>query len=176
MKSTWIKIVVHLASKPSGPAPEEIAIKWTEAFEDRFRVSHLYFANYRSQYGSHFEISALTGADPGKIRTFFKRCISVTGVDVQSRDDGSLAHAAAYQMLKLLPPRGEKLRIDAALGDVLHWTMNMYGYDYLDEVWFCNQHAAFVLGHLINSSNPSAVEEKASPTQRPKSTTTNPPK
>lgn len=145
----WLKIIVVL--KNEAPS-REIAWEWVQKFEHEFGVKYLYFARYQDLLKSSFEVSADTSASEDRIKRFFRRCRDVTGVKVENRGTGSMAHAIAYQAMKHIKPMEEEGVGDREFLDVIHWMNNMRGHDYMREIRFYNWAALSFSDMLVRNN------------------------
>jgi hypothetical protein len=127
----WLKIILHLRLDMVDYKQRIAAI--VLQFEREFGVKHLYYARYTTLESSTVEIAAETYVARESIRKFFLAIKDVRAAVVETRDTGSYAHAYAYQAVKRLPPYEKDLAEDDAFLDLIHWTANQRGLDYIRE-------------------------------------------
>lgn len=132
-KKRWVKIICTLAPTLNEQGRKAIAKGWTESFEIKFHVEHLYYARYTDLTASRFEISAQVAATDKQIEKYFKAASGIKKVKIELRGTGSLAHAYAYQAVKHLKAFDVDAPNDNDFLDVVHWMTNMRGLDYARE-------------------------------------------
>jgi hypothetical protein len=149
----WLKIKIHF----NLDTPVALAREVVYTFERKFQVKQMYYAYYQ-RLTNIIEVSALTAATKSKIVRHLKRCSLVRTVEVEERGSGSLAHAHAYQMIKAIYAKDADP--EEQLRDTLHWSLNMFGKGYFDELAYHGREAAS-LAEFLRSENNRAIEENA---------------
>jgi len=138
-KSSWVRVVIPVWGLDWS---ELSLIAWeiTDRLWSETQVP-MYFAHY-SEPGGYCRVEIKVKLDwtvqkfQGYMQDFGRMEIDVPNVKV-SGIDGSDAHAQAYLLARQLRGKGEPLT-----KDVLHWTMNMTGYSYAQEIRLMGQQVA----------------------------------
>jgi hypothetical protein len=141
-KSGWRKVIVHLAV---AEWKEFDCAVWTMV-DDAADMLHapLFFSRYSdAASGQRVEIQIQTDQPDEKLWTFFTAYgPHVLKVEFAATD-GSDVYAAAYALSRKLRGKGEPLT-----KDVLHFTLNMTGYSYAQEVRLLAEEVAAMAANM----------------------------
>jgi len=152
-KKRWVKIICNLSPKLNEQGRRAIAKGWTESFEIKFHVEHLYYARYTDLTASRFEISAQATATDKQIEKYFKSASGISKVKIELRGTGSLAHAYAYQAVKHMKAFDVDAPNDSDFLDVVHWMCNQRGLDYAREARLFTYRSLDLLHSIAHSQD-----------------------
>ncbi len=152
---TWYKVSVFIEPRLN---LAKIGLELVCDFETRFSIKQLYFSRYVDNIKNSMEISCATEATPRQIKAYWNSKHYVLAVTVENRGSGSLAHAYAYQAVKLMPVFENKDDHEgwSQFLDVIHWMCNMNGYDYYREIRFY-AFGAYSFSNQITRSHDEAM-------------------
>lgn len=152
-KRRWVKIICHFSPKLNEQGRRTIAKGWTESFEIKFHVEHLYYARYSDLTAARFEVSAQVAATDKQIEKYFNTAAGISKVKIELRGTGSLAHAYAYQAVKHMKAFDVDAPNDNDFLDVVHWMCNQRGLDYAREARLMAYRAFEVIHGVANSQD-----------------------
>lgn len=148
-RSGWVQVIIPVWgldwSELSLLAWEITDRLWSET------GAPMYFARY-SEPGGFCRIEIKVKLDwsaqrfQGYMQDVGREEIDMPGLRVKDID-GSPAHAQAYLLSRLLRGKGEALT-----KDVLHWTLNMTGYSYAQEIRIMGEQVAHMADNLEKST------------------------
>lgn len=139
-KSNWRKVVVHL----QGLEQHDLQLCGWDMTDSLWGETKapMFFAHYCDPAGNaRVEIKVELDWSVTQFELFFRSvrwwsAQYVHSVSVEPFNE-SPAHAQAYLLARLLRGKGEPLT-----KDVLHWTLNMTGYSYAQEIKLLAEHVA----------------------------------
>jgi len=145
-KSAWKKIVVELA----GLEQHDLHLCGRDMTDELWKETKapMFFAHYSNPNGHAWvEIKTELDWDATRIDLFFRStrfwsAQFIQNVAVTSFNE-SPAHALAYLLSRELRGKGEVFT-----KDVLHWTLNMTGYSYAQEIKLLAEHVAHIAGNI----------------------------
>lgn len=163
-KRRWVKITCQLAPTLNEQGRKAIARGWTESFEIKFHVEHLYYARYTDLHSARFEVSAMVAATDGQIEKYFKTASGIKKVKIELRGTGSLAHAYAYQAVKHMKSFDADAPTDDDMLDVMHWMCNQRGLDYAREARLFSYRSSCLAHALaLNQDNIMRIASRLQP-------------
>lgn len=116
---------------------------------DKGFATKLYYARYLSNEARRVEFKLYPMVQDHELEHHLLQKPDVTEVTVEPFD-GSDTYAEAFAMARLLRGQGNK-----QAGDVVHWMLNMAGYNYIQEVEFYAQSTTVIAG-ILNQLDPHA--------------------
>ena len=140
VKSPWRKVILYVGGKDWADFD---TFAW-DAADRLWQVEQapMYYARYSDLAGNErVEIQVKTDWTPGQFQSFFED-MDVNRIEVKACE-GSPAHAAAYLLARELKGKGEPL-----MKDVMHWTFNMAGYSYMQEIRLLGEEVAAMAANL----------------------------
>jgi len=140
-KSAWKRVTIRLWGLDDQHGLHTCGWDFTDRLWEATKAP-MFFAHYSSPNGqASVEIKVELDWTTAKFKEFFDGP-STSSVVVEPFN-GSPAHAQAYLLSRLLRGKGEELT-----KDVLHWTLNMSGYSYAQEVRLLAESVAHMAGNI----------------------------
>lgn len=149
-KATWWKLTVGFPQAKDG----WLGLWLTRKLRAALRLKHVYFARYSSGTQARLEISLVTRRDRRTIARAARRLLPETMVSiaVTHRGTGSLAHAHAFRVIdELFRTHGrDAAALITELRDIHHWSHNMAGFNYLEEMATMSMQIASFCHQMVN--------------------------